>query len=191
MINLGYPATRQQSYYGLFSQAALRSKILETLIDIRPHSQFIDRRISYILHRIIVLGIKRNLERKNGIKSVYIPTDTLYPPFLPSPNLRRDIIINRNTQTTLHILGYFQIETRIIYQYNHIGTKCGNILFTQTHVRQNFIEIHQHRNKSHISHIPIMLYQRTATRSHQVTAEKTKFGVRIFLLQGSHQIGGM
>ena len=42
MINLGYPATRQQSYYGLFSQAALRRKILETLIGIRPHSQFID-----------------------------------------------------------------------------------------------------------------------------------------------------
>ena len=75
MINLGYPATRQQSYYGLFSQAALRRKILETLIGIRPHNQFIDRRISYILHHIIVLGIKRNLERKNGIKSVEFSID--------------------------------------------------------------------------------------------------------------------
>ena len=49
----------------------------------------------------------------------------------------------------------------------------------------------QYRYKSHIGHVPIVLYLRSTNRSHQVTSEETKFCLRVSCSQSRHQMRGM
>ena len=49
----------------------------------------------------------------------------------------------------------------------------------------------QYWNKSHIRQLFIMLHHRSSDGSHQISTEKAEIGLRIFRLEGRHQMGRM
>ena len=132
-----------------------------------------------------------HLKRKNREKFIHIPLDVLYPIFLPSPNLRRYIIIHRNVCMLLHKFGNLQIKSWIIYQNYHIWIPSNNILLAKLHVLENGAQMQKHWNKTHISQFLIMLDTGSSHSTHQISTEKTEISFSIQLLQSTHQIGCM
>ena len=150
---------------------------------------FIHRRIPHIMDRIVMLSFKElHFKRKNGEQLVHITLYILDAVFFPSPYLRRYIIIYGNLRLCVDKLGDIQIESRIIYQNDNIRIPGNDIFLATSHIGKDSTQMEQHRNKSHISQLLIMFHHRTAYGSHQITAEKTKFSLRIFHLQSCHQM---
>ena len=132
-----------------------------------------------------------HLKRKNREKFIHIPLDVLYPIFLPSPNLRRYIIINRNICMLLHKFGNLQIKSWIIYQNYHIRIPIYDILLAKLHILENGAQMQKHWNKTHISQFFIMLNTGSSYSTHQIPTKETEISIHILLLQGTHQIGRM
>ena len=115
-------------------------------------SHLIHRRIANIVYRIAVLLFKKlNFKGKNGKKLINITFNVLYPIFLPSPYLWRNIIIDRYLSMRVNKLCNIQIETWIIYQNNNIRIPGYYIFFTTPHIGKDSAQMQQYRNKSHIS----------------------------------------
>ena len=83
------------------------------------------------------LLIERYLERQNGEHLVDISFDGLDAPFLPRPNLGRDVIVDRNARFSTQIFGYTEIKARIVNEYYHVGLPANNISLAQFHVLNN------------------------------------------------------
>ena len=75
-----------------------------------------------------------NLEGEYREQLINIALNVLYTIFLPSPNLWRDIIINRNICMRFYILSNFKIKARIVYQNNTVRLPLRDILLTHLHV---------------------------------------------------------
>ena len=88
-------------------------------------------------------------------------------------------------------LRNLQIEPRIIHQDDHIRLPTDNVLLAKLHIPEDGAEMQQHRNETHVSQLFIMLDTSTSHFTHQVTSKKAEIGLRIPLLQGTHQIGRM
>ena len=91
----------------------------------------------------------------------------------------------------LDVLSNLQIESWIIDQYHHIRLPLNNVFFTKVHILEDGTKMQKNRNESHISQIPVMLYQCTTYRLHQIASEKTEISLGILFLQSTHQIGCM
>ena len=144
----------------------------------------IHRRVSYIVNGVLMLSFEEfHFKRKNGEKLIYISFYILDTVFFPRPYLRRNIIVNRYLCLCVDKFGNIQIESRIIYQNDNIRIPGNDIFLATSHIGKDSTQMEQHRNKSHISQLLIMFHHRTAYGSHQITAEKTKFSLRIFHLR--------
>ena len=140
------------------------------------------------MHRILVFLEKIDLERQDRKQFIYIALDIFDAIFLPSPNLRRNIIADRYLRMLFDIFGYLQVKSRIINKDQHIRLPRFNILLAVIHVTENSTQVKQYGNKTHICQFTVMLYASTSHRLHQIASEKAKFDLRIFVLQGTHQV---
>ena len=184
--------TRQQRQYGTAVQPfVLAESIRADHLFFPIVGNRIDRRITHIVHRVVKASEKLHFERQNTEHTVHIATEILDTILLPSPYLRRDIIVDRHPQLLLYIFGYLQIESRIIDQNHHIGPILPDFLLASFHVVQDRTKIEQYGDKAHESHIPVMFHQRPSDCLHKITAQKTEIRFRILLLQCCHQVGGM
>ena len=66
-----------------------------------------------------------------------------------------------------------------------------NVILTTLHVGKDSAQVHQYGYKTHVGQLAIVLHPRTAHCRHQVTAQKTEFSLRVFLLQSRHQVRRM
>ena len=152
-------------------------------------SHFIYRRISYIMYRILMFRFKKlHFKGKYGEEFIHIAFDILDAILLPCPYLRRNIVENRNLSPGMYKLSYVKIETGIVYQNHDIRIPANNILLATFHIRKDRTQMKQHGDKSHICQFFIMLHHRPSDGSHQISTEKTEISLRIFRLQGSHQM---
>ena len=85
-------------------------------------------------------------------------------------------------------LGNTQVETGIIHQYHHIGLPGNYIFLASLHIGKDGTQVQQHRDKSHICQLLIMLHHRSANCRHQVSPEKAEFRLWVFYFQSSHQM---
>ena len=85
-------------------------------------------------------------------------------------------------------LGYTQVETGVIHQYHHIGLPGNDIFLASLHIGKDGTQVQQHRDKSHICQLLIMLHHRSANCRHQVSPEKAEFRLWVFYFQSSHQM---
>jgi hypothetical protein len=138
-----------------------------------------------------VLAKKIDFKRKDGKEAVHIALDIFDAIFLPGPYFGGDIIINRYLRMLFYIFGNLQIEARIVYQNQHIRFPVYNIHLTHVHVPENGTQMQQHRNKAHVSQIPVMFYQSPSHLLHQISAKEAELSLRVLLFQSCHQIGGM
>ena len=58
-----------------------------------------------------------------------------------------------------YIFSYFQVKPRIIHQNQDIRIPLNNIFLAQIHITKDCPQMKQHRDKSHVRHILIMLDQ--------------------------------
>ena len=145
-------------------------------------------RVAYIIYRIMVTIEEINLERKYGKQLIYITTYILNAIFLPSPYLRRYIIIYRYLSMLFDVSGYLKIEPRIIYQYQHVRLPRFDVVLASVHIAEYSTQMQQYRDKAHVSQFAIMLYARSAYGSHQIATEETEFSFRIFRHQRLHKV---
>ena len=148
----------------------------------------IHTRVAYIIYRIMVTIEKINLERKYGKQLIHITTYILDSILLPSPYLRRYIIIYRYLSMLFDVSGYLKIESRIIHQYQHIRLPRFDVVLASVHIAEYSTQMQQHGDEAHVSQFAIMLYARSAYGSHQITTEETEFSFRIFRHQRLHQV---
>ena len=102
----------------------------------------IDRRIADVIHRIVQLPIKIGLEGQDTEHPIDITPYVPYPILLPSPYLRRYVIIHRNAQLGLHVPRNLQVEARIIHQNDDIRPVRPNLFLAPAHIAQNRSEVH-------------------------------------------------
>ena len=137
----------------------------------------------------MVLALEElHLERKNGEEFVHIPFDIPDTVLFPGPYLGRNIIEHRYLRTGMDKLGDIQVEPRIIHQNKNIRLPGCNVFLATLHIGKDGTQVQQDGNEAHIRQFLIMLHQRSAHSRHQVTAEKAELGLRVFRLQGSHQV---
>ena len=136
---------------------------------------------------MVFLLKERLLKRKNGEKFVHIAPDILDAILLPCPNLRRNIIIDRNTRLGMNKLGYRQVKAGIINEYDHIRMPFHDILLAERHVTENGWKMQQYRHKAHIGKILVVSHHCPAFSSHQVATEKTELRIFIVFPERLHQ----
>ena len=193
ILYLLFPASRQKGDYRLIIQLVLRYKFFKVFrICFLIRSNFIYRRIAYIMNRVLMFSFKKfHFERKDREKLVHITLYILDTVLFPCPYLRRNIIVNRNLRLGMHEFGNIEVESRIVYQDYYIRIPGNDILLATFHVCKNGAQMKQHRNKTHISQFLIMLNHCSADSRHQVAPEKTEISLRVFCFQGRHQMGCM
>ena len=91
----------------------------------------------------------------------------------------------------MDVFRYFQVETRIVDENNHIGIPLGNVLLAHLHISQDSAQVQQHGNETHVCQFAIVLHHRAACCLHLVAAIEAKLGSRILPLQFFHQVRGM
>ena len=70
--------------------------------------------IANVMDRVVMLLFEKvDFERKDGKKLIHIALDVLDAVFLPSPNLWRNVIINRYGSILVNKLGDFEVEARV------------------------------------------------------------------------------
>ena len=113
--------------------------------------------IAYIMNGVMVfLFEKRHLERKNGKKFVNVTLNVFDTILFPSPDLWRNIIIDRNICLGFYIFCYLQIEAWIIDQNHAIWLPNSDITLTHAHITKNHWQVKKHGNEAHISQFTIM-----------------------------------
>ena len=83
-------------------------------------------------------------------------------------------------QHCLYEFGYFQVESRIIDQYHHVRLIFPDIFLTGFHIIQDCSQVEQYGDKTHKSHLSVMLYQCAAYSLHQISPEETEIRLRVF-----------
>ena len=140
------------------------------------------RGITDIMDGVTVLAlVEVNLERKDREHLVHVATDVLDAPLFPRPYLGRDIIIDRYGGVGTHILGYVEVEARIVDQNDHVGRPLHDVALTHLHVAQDGAQMEQHRHEAHVSQLAVVFYARAAHRRHEVAAEEAKLGIGVLL----------
>ena len=71
-------------------------------------------------------------------------------------------------ENSLHILGNLQIEARIINQDNDIRLVLTDIFPADLHIAEYGSQVHEHRDKTHKSHFPVMFDQSSSYLFHQI-----------------------
>ena len=132
-----------------------------------------------------------HFEREDGKQLVHIALDILDAILLPRPYLGRNIIVDRYIRMRVYVLGYLEVETRIIHQNHRIGMPGRDVVLAQPHRSEDGAQVEQDRHKAHIGQLLVMLHPRATNGCHQVTAEETEFRLGVFLPQGRHQMRGM
>ena len=148
----------------------------------------IDGRVAHIFNSIIELCVKRRLERKNRKHLVDIFFYRLDAVGFPCPQFWRNIVIDRRVEMRFDIFGYPQIETRIVNQNHHVGTKTNDSPPRVAQVAQYGRQMAHYCRDAHKCHVAIVLDLTAALGCHQIAAEKTELGCSIMLLQCRHQI---
>ena len=75
-----------------------------------------------------------HLERQDGEQLIHIAADLFDTILLPSPYLRRDIVIDGTETLFLHVFRDTEVKTWVIHEDHRIGSPCGNILLALAHV---------------------------------------------------------
>ncbi len=70
--------------------------------------------VSHVIYRVIELAEELGLKRQDAEHTVYITAEVLDAVLLPGPDLGGYIVIYRESQLGLHVLGDFQVESRIV-----------------------------------------------------------------------------
>ena len=87
----------------------------------------------------------------------------------------------------MDILGYVEVEPRIINEDNHVRLPLTDILLTHLHVLEDGRQVGNDRNDAHVSQFLVMLDTGAADSSHLVTTEEAELCLLIFPLQRHHQ----
>ena len=66
-----------------------------------------------------------------------------------------------------------------------------DVVLALLHGGKDGTQVEQNGNEAHIGQILVMLHPRAADRRHQVAAKEAEFRLRVFPLQGSHQVRGV
>ena len=83
---------------------------------------------------MVLLLEEINLERKDGVKLIYIAFDVFNAILLPRPYLWGYIIKYGYVCTRFYILRYLKIKAGIINQNNTIWLPLGDISLTHLHI---------------------------------------------------------
>ena len=132
-----------------------------------------------------------HLEGEDGEELIDIALDVLNAIFLPGPNLRRNIVIDRNICLHFYIFSNLQVEAWIIDKNHTIGLPFGDIELTHLHVPKNRRKVQQYGNEAHISQLTIMFDAGTTNGCHQIAAKETELCVGVNFFQRLHQVGCM
>ncbi len=114
----------------------------------------------------------------------------MHAALVPSPDFRRDIIEHLDA-VLFGKLGYAQVETGVIYQYEYIRLVGQQILLTFFQVATKLKDAGCRFPEAHNGHLLVVMHERTAFRLHHVAAPAPKLGIRILLAQVLHQMRGM
>ena len=133
-------ATSQQSQYRAMAvQVVLPAELSKSLRISSPEfPHLLSRRIAHIMDGIMMLLlIEGHLERQDGEHLGNVALDASDTPFLPGPNLGRDIVISGDIRLLFQELSDIQVEAGIIHQDDNIRLPFDDILLTQFHVGEN------------------------------------------------------
>ena len=121
---------------------------------------------------------------------IHIPLEGISPFLIPSPHLRRDIIMDNNS-LGFGKLRHFHVKATVIHEDQCVRLKFKNVFFDGGKGPQHLPKTHDHFHKSHDSEFIIMDSRRQPLLLHIVATHSPKLCLRIKLLQGMHQVGCM
>ena len=180
------PATRQQSQdWSMNIKLILCTELLKwLLISGTEFIHLLRSRITYIMYRIVMFFlIERHLERQDREHLGNVSPNATDSPFLPSPYLRRNIIISRDIRLLFQELSNIEIKAGIIHQDNYIRFPFHDIILTHLHVGKDGSQMQQNGNEAHISQFFIMLHTSTSLGSHQIASEEPELSKFIHFFQ--------
>ena len=152
----------------------------------------IHRGIADIVDGIAVFLFKEiDFKRKNGEDFIYITLDGFDAPFLPCPQLRRDVIIDGADADGMDIFCNFKVEARVIDKDDHIGLPRHDILLALLQPPQDGTCVQDNGHNTHESEVAIMTHQMHTLRLHEVTAEATEFCIRVLGFERSDEMGSV
>ena len=182
-------AARKQGYDGLLRQVVAIEEVGGRLMKLRLEvAHLLCCRVANIVYLVVMLTlIERYFERKDGEHLINISFNGLNAPLFPCPYLGRDVIIHWYLRVLMHVFGYSEVKSGVVYQYHHVGLPLQNVGLAQAHTLEDGGQMHQYGHEAHVGQLAIMLHARASYGTHQVAPEESELGRRVFLQQGFHQ----
>ena len=152
---------------------------------------FIETRIAHIVHPVAVAAVEIHLEGQDAVEMVHIGLDEADAPFLPGPNLRRDVVVDGNVGVLFDPLGNLEIEARIVHQNEAVGPPRSDVAPTLAHAAQNCGQMTDDLHQTHVSERLVVAHKGAADTLHGVAAEVAKLGLGVALRERQHQAAGV
>ena len=88
----------------------------------------------------------------------------------------------------MDILGYVEIESRIVDEYKCVGLPLHNVALALCHIAEDGGQMHKYGHKAHICQLTIVTHTYSSDIRHLVAAEETELGGIVYTAQGSHKV---
>ena len=157
-------------------------------------THFIERGITHICHlmEMVTTMVVIDLERKDAEEIISVATQGTNTPFLPSPNLRRNVIKNRSSRQMLpDIFSHRKIEAWIVDKNHYLRLPAEQVALGVPHAAKDCRQMTDDWPDAHVSQVAIMVHQRSTLSLHQVATNTAELSFWLTLTKGSHEMGGM
>ena len=88
----------------------------------------------------------------------------------------------------MDILGYVEIESRIVDEYKCVGLPLHNVALALCHIAEDGGQMHKYGHKAHVCQLTIVTHTYSSDIRHLVATEETELGGIVYTAQGSHKV---
>ena len=87
----------------------------------------------------------------------------------------------------MDILGYVEIESRIVDEYKCVGLPLHNVALALCHIAEDGGQMHKYGHKAHICQLTIVTHTYSSDIRHLVAAEESELGGIVYTAQGKRK----